>query len=254
MATKSSFPANVTAHTRVLYRLPSTPTWENAAVDERVAEARFEDALPARKYPAWKGKRHFEGLWWTTTTRAHVGFESLQERSWLVSADFDPTVVDIAAQPLVLLWPRATPGQKHHVPDYFARLHNGRGRLVDVKHDGEHGEKVLAQFELTRQACLQIGWEYEVWTGLPEPRSGTLKWFAGYRMDRYAPSPGLREFLIEGYGTSGCPLRVGVTRAVRVMGLSREVVLAAVYNLLWHHVLTMDLDSPVSLDSMVVSS
>jgi hypothetical protein len=46
--------------------------------------------------------------------RAHVPFESLLEREYLMSADFDPHVVAVAAQPLALLWPRGTNSQKSH--------------------------------------------------------------------------------------------------------------------------------------------
>lgn len=49
-------------------------------------------------------------------------------------------------------------------------------------------EKTLAQFALTRAACETVGWQYEVWTGLPEAEAASLRWLAGYRQDRAAPT------------------------------------------------------------------
>lgn len=251
----SSFPTNLTSQTRILYKVSSTskPRWVNKLADENLVDVRFEDALPAREYPAWKGKRHFEGAWWTTTNRASVGFESFLERSWVVAADFDPAVTKVAAQPFALLWPHGTPGQRDHVPDYFARLSDGRGRVVDVRHAERVSDRSQAQFDLTRAACDEVGWQYEVWTGLPEPRSSNLRWLAGYRMDRFEPSPDVRAALETAF-EHGLPLQVGVRRAFEATGASKEVVLAGVYHLLWHKVLSVDLDSPVSFDSKVVLS
>lgn len=34
---------------------------------------------------------------------------------------------------LAFLWPRQIKGSTYHVPDFFVRLSNGHGRIVDVK-------------------------------------------------------------------------------------------------------------------------
>ena len=44
------------------------------------AGERFEDAVPVRSFHWVKGAAHFPGSWWSSTTRAHVGFESWLER------------------------------------------------------------------------------------------------------------------------------------------------------------------------------
>lgn len=81
----------------------------NDAVTPEVASLPTEGALPIRQFFSWPGKRNYEGSWWSSTTRAHVEFESLLERDYLLAADADDQVVAIAAQPLALLWPRNTP-------------------------------------------------------------------------------------------------------------------------------------------------
>ena len=37
-----------------------------------------------------KGAAHFPGSWWSSTTSAHVGFESWLERDHVMLMDFDP--------------------------------------------------------------------------------------------------------------------------------------------------------------------
>jgi len=44
------------------------------------AAERFEAAAPVRSFHWAKGAAHFPGLWWSSTTSAHVGFESWLER------------------------------------------------------------------------------------------------------------------------------------------------------------------------------
>jgi hypothetical protein len=44
----------------------------------RLADAwsvRFEWCLPARRFPSYKGQRHFVGRWWSSTAGGHVGYE-----------------------------------------------------------------------------------------------------------------------------------------------------------------------------------
>ena len=96
------------------------------------------------------------------------------------------STVAVAAQPLALLWPHGTTGQRNHVPDFFVRLASGDGRLVDVRAPNRV-TKNATQFTMTREVCDEIGWQHEVFTGLPRARSQNLRWLAGYRHDRHAP-------------------------------------------------------------------
>jgi len=114
-----------------------------------------------------------------------VDFESLLEREYLLAADNAPDIVAIAAQPLALLWPRATQRNRDHVPDFFVRLASGVGRLIDVR-SPKAAEKHAEQSTLTRKVCDEIGWEYEVFTGLPRELAHNLRWLAGCRQDRNA--------------------------------------------------------------------
>ncbi|MDT5349969.1 MAG: hypothetical protein QOH91_3256 [Mycobacterium sp.] len=59
-------------------------------------------------------------------------FESLLEREYLLAPDATVDVVAITAQPLALLWPHGSPGERNHVPDFFVRLTSGDGRPIMV--------------------------------------------------------------------------------------------------------------------------
>jgi hypothetical protein len=112
-----SLPVITTDRTRVLLRLDEATRTDD--VSSELALLAVERAVPIRRFFAWPGKRNYEGLWWSNTVRAHVPFESLLECEYLMSADFDPHIVAIAAQPLALLWPRGTASQKSHVLDFL---------------------------------------------------------------------------------------------------------------------------------------
>ena len=72
-------------------------------------------------------QRYSPGLWWSSTTGGHVGYESWLERDHLMLLDFDPAVVRIASQPSWLFWDDEASGRRRsHPRDYFAWLADGR--------------------------------------------------------------------------------------------------------------------------------
>lgn len=55
----------------------------------------FEDGRPVRSFPSYRGQRHFPGLYWSSTTCGHVGFESWLERDHAMLLDFTPEVTGL---------------------------------------------------------------------------------------------------------------------------------------------------------------
>ncbi|MGH3633299.1 MAG: TnsA-like heteromeric transposase endonuclease subunit [Mycobacterium sp.] len=242
-----SLPVNSTDRTRVLLRLDEATRNDDAST--ALALLAVERAVPIRRFFAWPGKRNYEGFWWSSTVRGFVPFESLLEREYLMSADFDPHVVAVAAQPLALLWPRGTAGQKNHVPDFFVRLNNGDGRLVGVRHP-DRVACAAAQVNLTRQVCAEIGWQYEIFTGLEPVAEQNMRWLAGYRRDKCAPADDTVTAITRCFADP-LPLGLGVYRLSRSTGASKDVVLANVLHLLWRRQLSANLSAPLSLDAEV---
>lgn len=125
-----SLPRNVTDVTRMLACVDGAI--QNHPLSPDAGSVFLERKTPIREFFSWPGKRNYEGLYWSSTNRAHVEFESLLEREYLLAADNASDIVVIAAQPLALLWPCATRGNRDHIPDFFVRLANGDGRCGEV--------------------------------------------------------------------------------------------------------------------------
>lgn len=219
-STMRRLPVNVTDRERLLFCVDNNI--QNAEVSTHLVDQPLERATPIRDFVAWPGKRNYEGLWWSST-----------------------------AQPLAILWPRATPSNVNHVPDFFIRLAGGDGRIVDVRHP----DRVMVaaqQSALTRRLCDRIGWQYQQFTGLAAVLAANLRWLAGYRHDRHTPRPQVREALISAF-TRPAPLHLGIGRASIAAGAESDIVTAGVFHLLWCRVLHADLDQPLSMQSEVVA-
>lgn len=91
-------PRNATDVTRVLACVDGSV--QNLQVSPDVGSVQLERTTPIREFFSWPGKRNYEGLYWSSTNRRHVDFESLLEREYLLAADNASDIVAIAAQPL----------------------------------------------------------------------------------------------------------------------------------------------------------
>ncbi len=143
---------------------------------------RFESLAPVRAPQAFKGQRNFAGSWWFSTTQTHVAYESWLERDHLMLLDFSPEVVAVAAQPFTAVLPTPS-GSRKHTPDYFARMVDGTGVVIDVRPD-ERAAKDAEVFEATAAACGQVGWEYRRLGDITPAFGANVRWLSGYRHPR----------------------------------------------------------------------
>ncbi len=204
----------------------------------------FEMARPARRFVAFKGQRNFTGEYWAATSRALVGYESWVERDAVMALDFEPSVEGMASQPFRLAWNQD--GREHgHTPDYFARLADGSGVVVDVRPGALVDEESAAVFAFTGRVCEAVGWQFRLVGELGEPFRSNLRWLARYRHSRchrVEPAEALREvFAVPRALFAGAEL-VG----------DRIAVLPVLYHLLWRQELMVDLASaPLGAGSLV---
>ncbi|MEE6259096.1 TnsA-like heteromeric transposase endonuclease subunit [Plantactinospora sonchi] len=188
-------------------------------------EVRFELGKPVRVFSSRKRQRHFPGLWWSSTTGGHVGYESWLERDHLMLLDFDPAVVGIASQPFWLFWDE-NGRRRSHAPDYFARLVGGRAMVVDCRPAERIKPRDAVAFDAMRRACELVGWDYRL-VGVPDPVLSTnVRWLAGYRHPRYRV-PGIVAALREVF-VNTAPLMAGAEEAGDPI-----VVLPVLFHLLW---------------------
>lgn len=204
----------------------------------------FERGLPVRSFPSFKGQRNFTGLYWAATSRSLVGYESWVERDAAMALDFDPEVVGLAAQPFRLIWPHGDQ-RREHVPDYFARLRDGTGVVIDVRPVGLVDAVAAEVFAATARVCAAVGWQFRQIGELDRTYAANLRWLSRYRHRRchqVEVAALLREVFVD-----PLPLLVGAEKTG-----DRLAVLPVLYHLIWRHVLATDLTSgPLRGDSRV---
>ena len=166
------------------------------------------DSNPFRTFHAYKGRLHYDGLWWSSTVAKHVGYESLHERSFLATADADPEVVHVSSQPLQVSGPDLVSDRlRTRIPDYLLTYADGSVELVDVTTPKRsETERVAEASAWLRQACRLRGWHYRLWTGDDPVRVRNTLHVAGYRNPRLVDSDDL-QIVREAVATSGISFR-----------------------------------------------
>ncbi|MET9881470.1 TnsA-like heteromeric transposase endonuclease subunit [Actinacidiphila glaucinigra] len=207
----------------------------------------FELASPVRSFAAFKGQKNFTGGYWAATSRSQVGYESWVERDAAMALDFDPAVVALASQPFRIAWWDGD-RDREHTPDYFVRLMDGTGVVVDVRPNGLVDESTAEVFAFTARICEAVGWQFRHVGDLDQPYRVNLRWLARYRHRRCHREPvaeQLREVFAE-----PLPLFAGAERVG-----DRLAVLPVLYHLLWCHELAADLtEAPLGADTVVALS
>jgi hypothetical protein len=212
----------------------------------KVAEVSFEDAAPVREFPSYRGQRHFPGRYWAASMTRHVGFESWLERDHAILLDFDPDVQAFASQPFWLHWRNAAGARvRTHAPDYFARLVDGAGLVIDCRPADRVDERSAVAFAATRRGCELVGWGYRLVGEIDPVRVVNLRWLAGYRHGRYGGGPAAAEAVRSAFWNPA-PL------AAQAAELGDPIaVLPMVFHLLWQGLLTADLSRPLSDHTLV---
>jgi hypothetical protein len=200
---------------------------------------------PWRKFRWYKGQRHYSGFYWSSTERAHVIYESRLELTRLLFADFDPTVQRIFAQPFMLKTSIGGAGRRH-IPDYLLLTDLGP-IVVDVKpRHRVDSPKVAFTLAWTRKVVEPCGWRFEVWSEPPEIRLTNVRFLAGYRRD-WLFDQGLLEELRK---ADLAAATLGDAFAC-LPHHAAPLVRSAVLHLLWRHELIIDLDCPLSRNSVL---
>lgn len=204
----------------------------------------FESGRPVRRFIPRKGQRHLSGLWWSSTTGGHVGYESWLERDHLVALDFDTAVVAIASQPFWLSWADEEGRLVRHAPDYFARRADGSALLVDCRPADRRPPRDAAKFDATATACDSLGWGYRL-VGAADPVvTANLRWLAGYRHPRHRALATVETLM--GVFATPTPLVAGAEQVGDPVA-----VLPVLYHLLWCQELIGELGRPLDERTVV---
>jgi hypothetical protein len=199
----------------------------------------FEEAAPVRSFHWAKGASHFPGLWWSSTTSGHVGFESWLERDHVMLMDFDPAVTGIASQPFWLHWQDRDGRPRRHAPDFFARRADGSGVVVDVRPDDRIPPKDAEVFRVTALACGLAGWEFRRAGTIDPVLRANVRWLSRYRHPR-CRREAVAAALLKAFANPR-PLLAGAALAGDPVA-----VLPVAYHLLWRRELSCDLSVMLS--------
>jgi hypothetical protein len=205
---------------------------------EEMSSIAFESVASYRRVRSYRRQRNFCGEWWMATTNRHVTFESWCERDHLVALDFDPEIVDTAAQPFGFAFTDENGAEREHVPDFFCRTATGAGVVVDVRPEKLIGSVDQRKFDATARLCHKIGWTYRRVGELPIVWIANVRWLAGYRHPRVydaTAADAVRGVLHRSPATALGALANTVGNPV--------AVLPTIFHLLWSKELVADLSS-----------
>ncbi|MDN3243033.1 TnsA-like heteromeric transposase endonuclease subunit [Glycomyces tritici] len=204
-------------------------------------------SVPVREFRWYKGRKHYSGWYWSSTTGGMVAYESLLELARILLADFDPDVCGIAAQPFQMA--ESTESKtRSHVPDLLL-LHQDRTvTVVDVKPANRLDDPVVtAVFEWAGTLVRMRGWRFEVWTGVDAVLLANVRFLAGFRRPSVIDAALLGPLaeIAAAQGTVG-----GVERVARSLGPAAKVR-PALLHLIWRGVFAADLAVPLSLETSI---
>jgi hypothetical protein len=216
----------------------------NSSLD-RVVVDDLAGGLPVREFRWYKGRQHYSGWYWSATTQRMVIYESRLELARVLLADFDRSVVAVAAQPLQLTGSDED-RVRRHVPDLLLVHRNGAVTIVDVKPARKREDaQVQALMAWTRDVVALRGWGFEAWYGAPHTLLANVSFLAGYRRD-WVVEQGLIPSVLAAVGPGSSI--VDAERALRPVEEAR--VRPVVLHLIWRGLLTANLEHP--LDGLTV--
>lgn len=225
-------------------RSPEKINFEDVGLLSPLSIETFE---PVRDLPHHSNQNSRPGFTYVRTIDDFVQHESGLESHYVMEADFDPCVTAISCQPFRIYFASGT-GLNDHVPDMFVRFEDGRGEVWDVKPTKDHEKShVKKQFDETEKICVALGWGYRRLGDPSEARLLNLRMLAHFRRD----FPGLDESAVLVLDVVQQKGRVPFGELVDACGVVAHVARPTVLTLVWERFLSVDLDAPLSDDSMV---
>lgn len=207
-----------------------------------LARIDFATAKPVRAFPTYRGKKNYNAMYVQANLRTTIGFESRIEGLFLLQADWENDAASILSQPFCLHWKRQPIAR--HIPDYFVRLRNGDGVVVDVRPSDRLNERTVRAFQLTEKLCQQVGWRFRHYDAPSSELVANLKLIRGYASFPTVDDDVVRDLL----RTAQVPVTLAeLERHSSTLGVGTGIIRGTLLALLWHRRLRADLsESPGS--------
>ncbi|WP_119580076.1 TnsA-like heteromeric transposase endonuclease subunit [Streptomyces europaeiscabiei] len=205
-------------------------------VSQLLREA-LEEREPVWKPVQYRGKQAIATWWRPAGAARHAGCATLEALAAARALEFDPEVAAFTAWPVRLSW---ADGGGAHVPDFFARLADGRARLVVRAPGGTAGEDWPGVLRLLDAAGRQAGWQVRVHTPADTSvaEAENRRRLSRYRHARLADAEAAR--LLHVAFATPRPL----TEGVAATGLPELSALAQAHHLIWKRDLRIDWNLP----------
>jgi hypothetical protein len=233
--------------THVAYRPRASSGTEDVSLASALG-ALAQGAMPVRKPMQYRGQWCKPGWYYFAGLGEHVSYESRFEASHLMLADFGGKARAVIPQPFRLHW-RLGRMARRHAPDFLIWCQDGTGMVLDVKGTARASESRNALvFEVTRQACNQMGLEYVVARDIPATLLRNVQWLAGYK-DPFL-SPGVANALLAAV-TEPITCDEAAFRAAVALRIIPPMVLPGLFHLCWTGALSIDLTEPFSTQTCV---
>nr|WP_254065186.1 MULTISPECIES: TnsA-like heteromeric transposase endonuclease subunit [unclassified Frigoribacterium] len=224
-------------------------TYRDAAAVKRLVGLEDADAhdilegFPIRKSNSNRRQRSMIGERWVEKTGALIPVESMNERRFVITADFDPMVLRIVAQPFRF---RVAPGRPSHVPDFLTLRRDGTIRVVNVRPVEQFDAREQERMHSFASAIATLGWEHAMWHDLPLAVFQNLDWLSRMNVPGAAHPMALeaaqRLWNYDCYGSLEEKMKTDVPR---------EWVRPAIDRLIWEHVFDVDLRMPLDVHSVL---
>lgn len=216
---------------------------------KRLRPAQVVRAKPWRTFRNRHGQKHHSGYYWCATTGGHILYESRLELARLMLADFDPEVVEIAAQPFRIR-ARVAGRARQHVPDYLLVRADRSVTVVNVKPASQLAKpEIAAALAWPTKLIENHGWAHEIWSGENPVYLANVRFLASQRRDGLVADELLDAALSAAAG--------GVTVRELTLRLQTSwdpaLLKPAVLKLLWQQRITTDLRRRLDSDSTVVA-
>ena len=180
-----------------------------------------------------------------------IEHESALERDFVILTSFaDPNAV-LVSQPMTIRF-EDEGRQRRYTPDFSVRWTDGRFELIEVKYRADlraNWSSLCPGFSVARDLARERGGRFRIATerSIRCPRLENAKRLLPLR--RAALDPGLAEPALRATRSLTAPT---FGKIVDAMGSDRAVALSAVWRLIAHGGLKVDLDAPIGSDTPVM--
>ena len=139
---------------------------------------------PIRRPRSRAKSRHVPANVFSTKRGDYLRVESGLEHDLVRVLDRSMTTARIVAQPVHLRFEVGESRRVEHVPDLLCIGTAGEATLWDCRPTEHQDDDFMERSGLTRVACAEVGWFYEVFPGQPAVQRLNERWLAGFRRDR----------------------------------------------------------------------